>query len=200
MQKSQTTQQMSIEDDSSPLAVKKTGATDPLQDAETDPSEGDEKKNMAQPGILGTPNKRRSSYTPVPVGEVLDIKKPDISKMKITDIFSPKPEIDEKAGKNKANRSFIDLRKKNTEQVMVRSVTENVVPDLDPVELENILQLEMSNEEDVDDPKKVDKRRFLNDNKINIQSPIHHTIGGFFKDPAVDEKQKAAGILAKHIV
>ena len=184
--------EMSMEDDRSPLAVKKGNEKKNSEEAETSPSMKQSNTEMVKSSLPGEGMQRKGSYTPVMNGDSAMLKKPDIAKLKISEIFSPKTENDEKIGKSKgANKSFVDFQNKRnlTDRATRTCITENALPDLDPEELEAIKKLEISYDEDVDDPTKIDKIRLELNNAINIMSPVHHAIGGFFKDPAALEGQ-----------
>lgn len=134
---------------------------------------------MVFPSIM----KRRNSYTMVPnKGSPANLT----SNKDPKDIFSPKTEFDEKVEKPKG-RKFVFPTLKNRHQNR-HCVTENADVELEPFELEKIKQLEMANEEDVEDRKKIEEARFLN-SKFNIQSPVHHKLGNgnHFEYPTANE-------------
>jgi Dullard-like phosphatase family protein len=59
-------------------------------------------------------------------------------------------------------------------------------------EHEKLKQLEMENEEDVEDRKKIEEARFLN-TSMNIQSPVHHKLDDHFEFPPTSDE--TSGIL-----
>lgn len=178
--------QHSVDDDQSPLTAKPKDWTD-TGDADTSDKNTDQ-NGMATPALLQTPSLHKeysaSSRNNIP------LKKSDASKENIEEIFSPKILINKKNSRVTPNKSFIHPQAKGDKAALRNCLTENAQEEeLDPLELEKFRQLEISNEEDVDDPHKIDKRRFMNDDIMNIQSPVHHKIGSFFgsKEPVTTE-------------
>lgn len=174
------TEEASIDqEDISPLHTEKSSSNEKLKWERNDfensgGMELDSVKTMINPKFInkGDSSKRSTNYSKVSQGKKLNKSNNHI---RASDLFSPKTESDDVPPFN-PNRSFVSPDKnrnsssRNSQRICV---TEHLSDSISPYELEQIKQLEISNDEEVEDLTQHEKRRALNNKALNIQSPVH---------------------------